>query len=167
GPYSIYLQQVNAGEYEWNFKELKQYGHHKGLYNLGVRVRFRVDSTSKRLRECEIETPDLGKSQPGDPSWPLAKKLALSAATNHISLVRHFNWVHLASAAQLAIATRNSFPGDEPLCRLLWPHMFRTQQSNEMVTRGQMSRGGDFETIFSFHYDGMCRLFEDTYQQFD
>src|SRR5262249_39756402 len=103
GPYSIYLQRVKdvKGEkhewYEWNFKDLEQYGHHKGLYNLGVRVLFRVDSTSKRLHECEIETPDLGKSQPGEPSWPLAKKLALSAATNHISLVRHFNWVHLAS----------------------------------------------------------------------
>jgi arachidonate 15-lipoxygenase len=173
GPYSIYLQRVDDGEYEWNFTYLQGYGHHKGLYNLGVRVRFRMDSQSRRLREYCIEAPELGtpqrpgESRPEYPDWQLAKKLALSAATNHMSLVRHFNWVHLASAAQLAIATRNSLPGDEPLCRLLWPHIFRTQQSNEMVTRGQMVRGGDFETIFGFRYDGMCRLFEDTYQQFD
>ena len=167
GPYSIYLTKVTDGEYEWNFKNLEGYGHHKGLYNLGVRVLFGVDSHSRRLREYEIATPDLGKSQPGDSNWQLAKRLALCAATNHMSLVRHFNWVHLASGAQLAIATRNSFSGDEPLCRLLWPHILRTQQSNDVVTRGQMVRGGDFETIFSFRHDGMCRLFEDTYQQFD
>jgi hypothetical protein len=167
GPYSIYLMRASDGKYEWNFKNLEGYGHHKGLYNLGVRVLFCVDSRSGRLQEYEIETPDLGKVQQRDRSWQLAKRLALCAATNNMSLVRHFNWVHLASSAQLAIATRNSFPGNEPLCRLLWPHIFRTQQSNDVVTRGQMVRGGDFETIFSFRHDGMCRLFEDTYQQFD
>jgi arachidonate 15-lipoxygenase len=30
-----------------------------------------------------------------------------------------------------------------------------------------MVPGGDFETIFSFRHDGLCRLFEDTYQKFD
>jgi hypothetical protein len=30
----------------------------------------------------------------------------------------------------------------------------------DWVTRGQMVRGGDFETIFSFTFDGMCRLFD-------
>jgi Animal haem peroxidase len=166
GPYSIYLTKVDDGEYEWDFQNLERYGHHRGLYNLGVRILFRLDDHS-RLREYEIEASDLGKSRPGDPNWQVAKKLALCAATNYTSLVRHFNWIHLASGAHLAIATRNCFGGDEPLCRLLWPHIFRTQQSNYVVTRGQMVLGGDFETIFSFRHDGMCRLFEDTYQQFD
>jgi hypothetical protein len=173
GPYAIYLRRISDREYEWNFKDLGKYEHHKELYNLGARVLFRVDGHPPRLREWRIEAPELGtpqhrgESRPEDPDWQLAKRLALCAATNHMSLVRHFNWVHLASGAQLAIATRNCLSGDHPLCRLLWPHIFRTQQSNDMVTRGQMVRGGDFETIFSFRYDGMCRLFEDTYQQFD
>ena len=35
-----------------------------------------------------------------------------------------------------------------------------------MVTRGQMARGGDFETIFSLTFDEMCRLFDDTYLEY-
>ena len=66
----------------------------------------------------------------------------------------------------MAIATRNSLSHDHPLCRLLWPYTFGTQQSNDMVTRGQMVRGGDFETIFSLTFDGMCRLFDDTYLEY-
>jgi arachidonate 15-lipoxygenase len=77
--------------------------------------------------------------------------------------VRHFNWVHLAGGAQLAIATRNSLSASHPLCRLLWPYIFATFQSNDIVTRGQMVHGGDFETIFSFTFEGMCRLFDDSY----
>ena len=98
--------------------------------------------------------------------WDQACKIALCAASTHLSLVRHFNWVHLAGGAQLAIATRNCLSADHPLCRLLWPYIYGTQQSNDMVTRGQMVPGGDFETTFSFTFDGMCRLFDDTYLQY-
>ena len=86
---------------------------------------------------------------------------------DHLSLVRHFNWVHLAGGAQLAIATRNSLPENHPLFRLLWPYIFGTLQSNDMVTRGQMAPGGDFETTFSFTFRGMCDLFDDTYEQYE
>jgi arachidonate 15-lipoxygenase len=72
----------------------------------------------------------------------------------------------LAGGAQLAIATRNSLPKDHALFRLLWPYIFGTLQSNDMVTRGQMARGGDFETTFSFTFRGMCDLFDDTYEQY-
>jgi arachidonate 15-lipoxygenase len=74
--------------------------------------------------------------------------------------------VHLAAGAAFAIATRNNFPAAHPLRRLLWPHMFGTQYSNQIVTSGQMARGGDFET-FSFTQRGMCKLFEETYDQYD
>jgi len=52
------------------------------------------------------------------------------------------------------------------LCRLLWPYLYGTQQSNDIVTRGQMVRGGEFETIFSLSFEGMCRLFDDSYGEF-
>jgi arachidonate 15-lipoxygenase len=105
----------------------------------------------------------LGSIEPTDPRWDQACKIALCAASTHLSLVRHFNWVHLAGGAQLAIATRNRLSASHPLCRLLWPYIYATFQSNDIVTRGQMARGGDFETIFSFTFDGMCRLFDDSY----
>ena len=72
--------------------------------------------------------------------------------------------MHLAGGAQLAIATRNRLPADHPLCRLLWPYIYGTQQSNDMVTRGQMVRGGDFETTFSLSFKGMCDLFDTNLQ---
>ncbi len=45
--------------------------------------------------------------------------------------------------------------------------MFGTQYSNQLVTKGQMVQGGDFETIFSFTRNGMYKLFEDSYEQYD
>jgi hypothetical protein len=165
GPYACYTQRESDGIYQWDLSTLGQYEHHEGLHTLGAKVRFKVDPTRRALQAFEIETT-LGVAGPSDPSWELSKKIALCAATTHLSLVRHFNWVHLAGGAHLAIATRNRLPAQHPLCRLLWPYLYGTQQSNDIVTRGQMVRGGEFETIFSLSFDGMCRLFDDTYVQF-
>lgn len=164
GPYACYTTRVDDATWEWNLLGLNNYEHHPGLLTIGSRVLFRVDprhSLQAYLIDCA-----LGSIVPTDPRWDKACKVALCAASTHLSLVRHFNWVHLAGGAQLAIATRNRLSANHPLCRLLWPYIFGTQQSNYIVTRGQMVRGGDFETIFSFTFDGMCRLFDDTYRQY-
>lgn len=166
GPYACYVERAPGGGYQWDFTRLATYPHHEGLRSLGVRVHFRVDELGRRLVADAIEC-ELGECTPGGPQWELAKKLALCAATTHVSLVRHFNWVHLAAGGPFAIATRNCLPADHPLRRMLWPHMFRTQYSNQLVTKGQMVRGGDFETIFSFTQPGMCALFAESYEEFD
>ena len=165
GPYACYTEGDGNGIYRWDLEALGRLDHHEELHKLGVRVLFRVDATGRALQPFQIDTT-LGSAGPGDLMWELSKKIALCAVTTHVSLVRHFNWTHLAGGAHLAIATRNRLPPEHPLCRLLWPHIYGTQQSNDMVTRGQMVRGGDFETIFSFTFDGMCRLFEETYREF-
>lgn len=166
GPYACFVEKAPEGGYQWDFRKLERYEHHEGLRSLGVRVRFRVDEPARRLEAAQIEC-ELGACKPGDANWEIAEKIALCAATTHVSLVRHFNWVHLASGAPLAMATRNSLPANHPVRRLLWPHIFGTQYSNELVTKGQMVKGGDFETIFSFTHQGMCKLFEETYNEYD
>ncbi|GAA5162595.1 hypothetical protein GCM10023321_48410 [Pseudonocardia eucalypti] len=164
GPYAGYLEQTADGGYQWDLRQLARYEHHDGLRSLGLRVLFRVDSSALEAVQIDCE---LGSCRPGDPNWGAAKELALCAVTNHVSLVRHFNWVHLAVGGPFAIATRNCLDARHPLRRLLWPHMFGTQYSNQIVTKGQMARGGDFETVFSFTHTGMCELFEDTYEAYD
>ncbi|MEX5719143.1 lipoxygenase family protein [Geodermatophilus maliterrae] len=166
GPYAGYLERAPEGGYHWDLRHLARYEHHRGLRSLGVRVLFRPDEQVSGLRAVEIDC-ELGQCRPGDPDWGLAKKIALCAVTNHVSLVRHFNWVHLAAGGPFAIATRNCLGADHPLRRLLWPHMFGTQYSNQIATKGQMARGGDFETIFSFTHAGMCKLYEDSYSEYD
>ena len=166
GPYACYTRRCGDGRYEWDLQSVGDFEHHEGLVKLGARVLFEVDSTQRVLRAVAIESA-LGHSEPGDAGWELAKRLALCSATTHLSLVRHFNWVHLAAGAHLAIATRNRLPAAHPLMRLLWPYVYATQQSNDTVTRGQMLRGGDFETTFSFSFEGMCRLFDSSYAECD
>ena len=164
GPFACYTRRLgNIATWEWNLLELNNYEHHPGLVKIGSRVFFGVDPRRRSLQAYRIDCALGALIEPTDPQWDQACKIALCAASTHLSLVRHFNWVHLAGAAQLAIATRNSLSRDHPLCRLLWPYIFGTQQSNDMVTRGQMVRGGDFETIFSFTFEGMCQLFDDSY----
>jgi arachidonate 15-lipoxygenase len=166
GPFSCYTERVDDATWQWDLLMLNNYEHHPGLMKIGSRVLFRVDRVRRSLQAYRIECA-LGAIGPAHPRWNDACKIALCAASTHLSLVRHFNWVHLAGGTQLAIATRNSLSPHHPLCRLLWPYTFATFQSNDIVTRGQMVRGGDFETIFSFTFDGMCRLFDDSYLGYD
>jgi len=166
GPYACYVERAPEGGYHWDFRHLARYEHHEGLHSLGVRVVFRVNAAARRLEAVKIDS-ELGPCTPGQPQWDLAQKLALCAATTHVSLVRHFNWVHLAAGGPFAIATRNCLPPAHPLRRILWPHMFGTQYSNQLITKGQMAVGGDFESIFSFTHAGVCRLVDDSYREFD
>ncbi len=166
GPYSCYLQRAPEGGYEWDLGHLGDYECHPGLRSLGVRVLFEVDQAARRLTTIEIDC-ELGRCKPGDPEWELAQKIALCAATTHVTIVRHFIGIHLALVAQFAIATRNTLPANHCVRRLLWPHMWATQYSNELVAEISMMKGGDFEGIFSFTYDGLCRLLSNSYEKYD
>ena len=166
GPYACYVERAPEGGFQWDLRRLARHEHHEGLRSLGVRVLFGVNAAARRLEPARIES-ELGPSVPGDASWELATKLALCAATTDVSMVRHFNGVHLAAGGLLAIATRSCLPAAHPLRRLLWPHMFGTQFSNELVTKGQMSPGGEFDSIFSFTHRGMCALFAETWAAYD
>jgi arachidonate 15-lipoxygenase len=170
GPFACYTTQVkDSTDWEWDLLSLNNYEHHDSLKNIGSRVLFRLDKRRRALEAYSIECPALDEKKPigaTDPRWDQACKIALCAASTHLSLVRHFNWVHLAGGAQLAIATRNCLSADHPLCRLLWPYIYGTQQSNDIVTRGQMVLGGDFGTTFSLSFKGMCDLFDDTYLKY-
>lgn len=166
GPYACYLERAPEGGYQWDLRKLARYEHHPGLFSLGVRVLFRVVESARRVEAVRIDS-ELGVCKPGDPKWDLAQRLALCAATTHVSLVRHFDWVHLAAGGPVGIATRNCLPAGHPLRRLLWPHTFGTQYSNQIATTAQMVQGGDFESIFSFTHAGMCKLFEEGYDEYD
>jgi hypothetical protein len=168
GPFACYTTRSKThAAWEWDLTMLNDYEHHPGLVKIGSRVLFRKDRVRRSLRAYSIECALSKKAiKPTDPQWDQACKIVLCAASTHLSLVRHYNWVHLAGGAQLAIATRNKLSHNHPLCRLLWPYIYGTQQSNDMVSRGQLARGGDFETIFSLTYKEMCRLFDDTYVEY-
>ncbi|HEX2041675.1 MAG TPA: lipoxygenase family protein [Acidimicrobiales bacterium] len=164
GPYACYLERRDGGTYEWDFGYLGDYEHHPGLRSLACRAVFRADGG--RLAAVEIDS-ELGVSKPGDDSWPLAQKIALCAATNDLSIVRHFNGIHLTAVSNVAMITRNNLPGDHPLRRLVWPHAWGTHYSNELVTEIMLMPGGDFESVFSFTHRGLCKLLSDTYERYD
>lgn len=166
GPYACYLERTADGDYEWDFRFLDKYEHHPGLRLLGCRVVFRADPDAQRLSAVRIDC-ELGRCEPGDERWAEAQKIALCAATNHLSLIRHFNWVHLTAVSNFTIVTRNNLPADHPVRRLLWPHMWGTHYSNELVTDILLMKGGDFESVFSFTHAGLCDLFEDSYDEYD
>lgn len=163
-PYDGYLRATGPGTFEWDLRGLADYDVHPGLVRLGVSVSF--EQTAGRLQATAIDS-ELGRCTPDDAAWQRSVGLALCAATTHTSLVRHYNWVHLVPGAAFAIATRNALPTDHPVKRLLWPHVFRTHFSNWVTTKGQLSVGGDFESIFSFTRPALLRLFDDTRDAFD
>lgn len=165
-PYACYVERAPEGGYQWDLRQLDGYDLHPGLRSLGVRAFFRVDEATRQLETTRIDC-ELGSCKPGEANWEQAQKLALCAVSTHMSLVRHFNGVHLAAGAAFSVATRNSLPAAHPLRRLIWPHIYGTHYSNQIVTKGQMVPEGDFDSTFSFTHRGMCKLFEDTYDQYD
>ncbi len=167
GPYFCYLRRTPGGGYEWDLHDLGRYEYHPGLRKLGVRVDFELDKTTRRLRAVTIDSEELGHCTPADPTWDEAQRLALCAATTHLSLIRHFNGIHLAMVAHFGIATRNVLHANHCLRRLLWPHVWGSHYSNELVTEIMLTKGGDFEEIFSFTHSGLCKLFTDTYNNYN
>jgi Lipoxygenase len=164
-PYACYLTREDD-HFVWDFSDLKNHSLNEGLVSPACKVVFQHDPAKPgQVRATEIDCA-LGKIHPGDAAWPDARRIAMCAASTQVTLVRHFNWVHLACGAHFAIATRNRLDTDHPICRLVWPHMFGTQNSNYFVSLGQMLPNGEFETIFSFDHAGMCDLFARTHNDY-
>lgn len=165
-PYACYLRRDDDGTLVWDLTVLAGFEVHPELVPPVARVEFEVRPEARRVEAVRIET-EFGTSAPGDDSWVDAVRLAMCAVSTHVSLVRHFNWVHLAVGGPLAIVTHNELPAAHPVARLLRPHVYATHFGNRIVTIDQMERGGDFENMFSFTHDGMCELFAATVRDVD
>lgn len=161
-PYACFLQKDEEGHLVWDFRDLADHETFPGLRPLGTRVFFELNAKERRLEANRIECI-LGDLTPEHDLWHEGLRTAMCAASTQVSMVNHFNWVHLACGGPFSIATRNHLYDSHPICRLMWPHMFGTQNSNYLVTKGQMLQGGDFDTVFSFTHEGMCDLFARTY----
>ena len=166
GPFAGYLEKGSDG-YQWDTTYLNDPGFavHAGTEKVGTLVKFEVERSSRSLRAASIETP-LGVFTPGDKEWPAAVGTALCGLSNDISIVRHFNWVHLIGGSIFAIATRNQLGASHPLRRLLWPHMFRTQYSNDMITEVQLGPSGDLANMLTFSAEGVSALLSKTHDDY-
>jgi len=165
-PYASYLTAVGDGTYRWDLAHLADYQVHRGLERLGVVVDFRVDAATGQLAPVRVESAT-GAAHPGDDGWADATRAAMCSVTSHASLIRHFNWLHLTAGPVLEAATRNHLPATHPLRRFIWPHVYGTHAGNELVTEILMSKGGEFDAIFSLGHRGKCELFEATSGEFD
>jgi len=165
-PYASYLRANDDGTFAWDLSVLSDFEPQRGLARLGATVTFEHDTSARRVRPFRIETAS-GTSTPDSPDWESARRMAMCSITTHASLIRHFNFLHLTSGAPLEAATRRQLPAKHPVRRMLWPHVFGTHASNDLVTEIQMGPGGDFESIFGLTHRGFCELFEATTSDFD
>jgi hypothetical protein len=183
-PFACYLRAEDDGTFTWDLRELSDFEHHAGLRPLGSVVSFQADAATDAAMDTATHAADAaadaapanltavridcdaGSCTPSDPDWPLARRLALVAASMHLSVVRHFGWIHLAAGGPLAVVTRNELPPDHPLRRLLWPHVYATQYSNDLITVDQLDKGGDFESMFSLTHRGVSTLINATVERF-
>jgi arachidonate 15-lipoxygenase len=165
-PFACYVTMGGDGTFTWDLRVLEAFEHQPGLRSLGAVVSFETGAGGGGLAAVRIDS-DAGSCTPSDREWPLASRLAMSAASTHLSIVRHFAWIHLAAGGPLAVVTRNELPPDHPLRRLLWPHVYATQYSNDLITEDQLAPGGDFEGMFSLTHRGVCALIDASIDGFD
>jgi arachidonate 15-lipoxygenase len=165
-PFACYLERAEDGTLRWDLRRFEGAELHRGLVPLDLTVTFEPDPATRTLRAVAIDS-ERGRSAPGDPDWEAAQRLALCAANNYLSIVRHQTWLHLDTGAAFAMATRTHLPATHPLRPLLWPHIFGTQFSNHLTTPGLLLPGGDFAGMFSFSHHGICQLLESGHARFD
>ena len=166
-PYALFLERGQDGVLQMDFTMFGDYEHHEDLRSLGVRVRFSESEDSGDLTAVEIDSDEYGTVHPGDPQWEASRELVVCAATTHMSLTRHFNYVHLISGNHWEIATRNHLPSDHPLYRLVWPHIFNSLFTNYAITAVQMLPDGDFVNMFSLSHDGLIEYYDAMYEAYD
>ncbi len=165
-PYNVFLERGADGVLQWDFRVLAEFEHQDGLRSLGLRVLFSESIDTRRLTAVEIESDEYGSVRRGDLNWDTSKTLAVCAATTHMSLTRHFNYVHLISGNHWEVATRNHLPDDHPLYRLVWPHIFNSLYTNYAITPVQMLPDGDFVNMFSFTHAGLMNYYDAMYERY-
>ena len=165
-PYASYLEATGDGAFRWDLRSLTGFECHLGLVELGATVDFSAEPGSGELAPVHIETA-LGVEKPGSAGWDGAMRMAMCSITSHASMVRHFNWLHLTGGPVFEAVTRNRLPVDHPVRRLVWAHVFGTHGGNDLVTEIIMSKGGEFESVFSLTHRGICDLFAATTGDFD
>jgi len=169
-PYAVFLERLD-GHFQWDFRQLGTFEHHADACSLGLRVVFDEVSTDApdvpaRLTVRHIDSDEFGCVMPGDPNWTTAARLAVCAASTHLAMTRHFNYVHLICANHWAVAARNHLRYNHPLYRLVWPHMANSLYTNYGITRGQLRADGDFTHMFSFTHAGLIDYFDTMYEQY-
>ena len=168
GPYALLLERDSVNTLKWDFEDLGKYEHQEGLASLGIKVVFSDPSTDEEHpRPLHILSEEYGEVFPSDKYWDDAVLLAMCAATTHLSLIRHFNYVHLITANHWDCIARNLLPIDHPIYLLLWPHIFDSCYSNYAVIEVQMDPDGDFVNMFSFTHRGLMDCLSDQYDKYD
>lgn len=160
-PYYLCMQRNDKGEICWDFEVFDKFEHHKDVLSIALTAVFQESEDGSALHATEIRSKELGVIRPGDQLWNSAKRLAVCAATTYITLTRHFNYVHLVSAAMWAVGTRNELPIDHPIFRLMWPTNLNALYTNYGITEVQLYPDGDFVNMFSFTHKGLMQCYEE------
>jgi hypothetical protein len=166
-PYSVFLERGEDGQLQWDFQMLGEFEHQPGLRSLGLRVVFSESDDARRLTTTKIISEEYGEVSAGSEDWDASRLLAVCAATTHMSLTRHFNYVHLISGNHWDVATRNFLPSTHRLYRLLWPHLFNSLYTNHAIARVQLLPDGDYVNMFSFTHDGLMKYYDAMYECYD
>lgn len=167
GPYSVFIERASESELQWDFSFLGKYEHHDGLLSLAVKVIFSDPNGHGRPQPLRIESDEFGCVLPEHENWDRSVLLALCAANTHLSLTRHFNYVHLISGNHWDVAARDYLPDGHPVQYLIWGQIFDSCYTNYGVTRVQMDPDGDFVNMFSFTHKGLLNYFDDMYLAYD
>ena len=163
-PYASYLQSTAPGRYRWDLGMLTGFEGHPGLVPLGAVVDFELDPRNGTVEPVRIETAR--RRAPGTQVGPRPNGWRCARSRRTVD----------GAALQLApphcgptARSRDPQPiaGLAPDPPAALGHMCSTHEGNLLVTAILMSKGGEFDSIFSLTHRGMCELFDATTGDFD
>lgn len=164
GPFAKLLQRDSAaGGYSIDLLHMDNYPVREGLVRLGNKIHLTAPGGA--LQVTGVETGG-GFVTPGEPGWDMAERIALAALVTHTTVWRQGMEYHVGGLAPVPILVHDYLPPDNPLRRLLAPHMNMTMLTN-VSTHLTLTRSGFDVFGFSFPYTTLMGFFDDGAASFD
>lgn len=144
-----------------DFMWLRNYKVQHGLVDLGCRI-----YVDENFEEYMIETTK-NTYKKTDNEWNYAKKIVSCCLINVSTLKHHFTFSHHSIPNNIAIAAYKCLSPDHYLRRLLYPHIFKTLNTNRALGPTLFVENGVVENIFSYDSKTCWSILSDAQKSFD
>lgn len=141
-----------------DLRYMKKYNAYKSLFNPHCYVELQQIGTKLNVKSIECmdltsyatETSSRIYYPSENKLYQKACKIVICAIINHLTIVQHFSYTHIAISNTVCIETRNKLKYNHPLRPLLQPYIYGTINTNLTMGISLMMKNGTMESVSCF-----------------
>lgn len=156
-----------TNHYTIDLSWLSDYSVQDGLVDLSCIVYL-----NEHFEPYQIDTFDGSKQVQnsctlGDTNWEYSKKIVCCSLLNVSTLKHHFTYSHHSIPNNVAIAAYKCLPPDHYLRRMLYPHIYKTLNTNRALGPTLFVPNGVIENIFAYDAKTCWSILDRVQDNFD